>query len=91
MKRAARAGMACAMLALSLRAAQPQTEDPAARAERAAWIEAYVARWRDDACGTHWVGNPSFAACMAMLRREAEAAYRRQAGERHPAPPAASE
>jgi hypothetical protein len=44
---------------------------------RAAFIEAYVAAHREEVCGTHWVGNPTHAACLAMLKREAEAAYAR--------------
>lgn len=87
MRGAVQAGMACAVLALSLQTARPQSEDRAARAERAAWIDAYVARFRDDACGYHWVDNPSFAACMASLRREAEAAYQRDR-EARPGSPA---
>lgn len=47
-------------------------------AERKAFITAHLARHRDEVCGTHWVGNPSFAACMAMLRREAEAEWERR-------------
>jgi hypothetical protein len=50
----------------------------AADAEREAFIAAHLARYRDELCGTHWVGNPSFAACMAMLRREAEAEWERR-------------
>ncbi len=46
--------------------------------QREQWIEAYVAKYREEACGTHWVGNPSFSDCMAALRREAV--------EKHPAP-----
>lgn len=46
--------------------------------EREAFIAAHLARYRDEVCGTHWVGNPSFAACMAMLRREAEAEWERR-------------
>jgi len=38
-------------------------------------IEAHVAKYREEACGTHWVGNPSFTDCMAALRREALAKY----------------
>jgi hypothetical protein len=42
---------------------------------RFVFIERFVATHREEACGMHWVDNPSFAACMAALRREAEAAY----------------
>ena len=54
----------------------------AAEAEREAFIAAHLARYRDEVCGTHWVGNPSFAACMAMLRREAEAEWERRRAAR---------
>ena len=47
-------------------------------AEREAFIAAHLARYRDEVCGTHWVDNPTFAACMAMLRREAEAEWERR-------------
>ncbi|MCS6930943.1 MAG: hypothetical protein NZM27_01875 [Acetobacteraceae bacterium] len=50
----------------------------ASEAERDAFIAAHLARYREEVCGTHWVGNPSFAACMAMLRREAEAEWERR-------------
>jgi hypothetical protein len=53
------------LLASALLAAEP----------REAFIEAYVARHREEVCGTHWVGNPTHAACLAMLRREAERAF----------------
>ena len=46
-----------------------------AAAERGRFIESFAARYREEACGTHWVGNPSFADCMAALRREAESHY----------------
>jgi len=38
-------------------------------------IEAHVAKYREEACGTHWVGNPSFIDCMTALRREAITKY----------------
>ncbi|QYU69565.1 hypothetical protein J4558_05335 [Leptolyngbya sp. 15MV] len=44
-------------------------------ASREAFIAAHVARHREEACGMHWVGNPTHAQCLAMLRREAEAAW----------------
>jgi hypothetical protein len=56
-------------------ASMPRVE---ASDQRERWIEAYVAKYREEACGTHWVGNPSFTDCMAALRREAV--------EKHPAP-----
>jgi hypothetical protein len=52
----------------------------AADAEREAFIAAHLDRYREEVCGMHWVGNPSFAACMAMLRREAEAEWARRRG-----------
>lgn len=48
-------------------AAAPAGGDP-----RAAFIAAHIARHREEVCGTHWVDNPTHAACLAMLRREAE-------------------
>jgi hypothetical protein len=44
---------------------------------RAAFIATYVARHREEVCGTHWVDNPTHAACLAMLRREAELEWTR--------------
>lgn len=52
----------------------------AAADPREAFIAAHVARHREEACGTHWVGNPTHAACLAMLRREAEREWDRRAG-----------
>jgi hypothetical protein len=54
-------------LALTLAQADP----------RAAFVAAYVARHREEVCGTHWVDNPTHAVCLAMLRREAELAWAR--------------
>jgi hypothetical protein len=51
------------------------TLNESAAAERGRFIESFAARYREEACGTHWVGNPSFADCMAALRREAESHY----------------
>lgn len=45
---------------------------------RLAWIEAFVERFRDEACGMHWAGNPVYPACIAQLRWEAERAYAAQ-------------
>jgi hypothetical protein len=42
---------------------------------REAFISAYIAEHRDEACGTHWVDNPTHTQCIAMLRREAERLY----------------
>jgi hypothetical protein len=42
---------------------------------RTQFIENFAAKYREEACGTHWVGNPSFADCMSALRREAESQY----------------
>lgn len=53
---------------------------------RDAFIAAHVARHREEACGTHWVGNPSHAACLDMLRREAEALWAAR-GQAAPAVP----
>lgn len=61
-------------LLLALLPAAARAEDAA----REAFVAAHLARYRDEVCGMHWVGNPSFAACMAMLRREAEAAWERR-------------
>lgn len=47
--------------------------------DRDAFIAAYVAQHREMVCGMHWVDNPVHAKCLAMLRREAEAAFDRQA------------
>lgn len=51
-------------------------------AKREAFIAAYLARYRDEVCGTHWIGNPSFAACMRMLRREAETEWENRRNQR---------
>lgn len=67
-----------ALLAALLLAPLAAAADP----EREAFIAAHLARYRDEVCGTHWVGNPSFAACMAMLRREAEAEWERRRAAR---------
>jgi hypothetical protein len=56
----------------------PAAARAADEAEREAFIAAHLSRHRDEVCGMHWVGNPSFAACMAMLRREAEAEWARR-------------
>lgn len=65
-------------LMLALLPAAARADD----AEREAFIAAHLARYREEVCGTHWVGNPSFVACMAMLRREAEAAWERRRAAR---------
>lgn len=43
--------------------------------DQEAFIAAYVARHRDEVCGTHWVDNPTHAQCIAMLQREARRLY----------------
>lgn len=42
---------------------------------RRAWLDAFVERFRDEACGMHWAGNPVYPSCIAQLRWEAERAY----------------
>ena len=44
-------------------------------ADRRTFVEAHVARYRDEACGTHWSGNPVHAQCLAQLAWEAERAW----------------
>ena len=65
-----------ALLALLL-AAPAAAETPAeAKTEaRLAWINAFVERFRDEACGMHWAGNPVYPPCIAQLRWEAERAH----------------
>jgi hypothetical protein len=55
-------------------------------AARRLWVEAFVERFRDEACGMHWAGNPVYPPCIAQLRWEAEREYAAQHGT--PPPPA---
>ena len=66
--------MRVAMLALVL-AAPAAAQTPAEAEARLAWINAFVERFRDEACGMHWAGNPVYPPCIAQLRWEAERAH----------------
>jgi len=66
--------MRVALLALVL-AAPAAAQTPAETAARLAWINAFVERFRDEACGMHWAGNPVYPPCIAQLRWEAERAH----------------
>lgn len=73
------AGLALLLLVAPAAAEQaPGTARTAAEEARRAWTEAFVERFRDEACGMHWAGNPVYAPCIAQLRWEAERAYAAQ-------------
>ena len=61
-------------LLLAVLVALPAAAETSAEARRA-WIDAFVERYRDEACGMHWAGNPVYPPCIAQLRWEAERAH----------------
>jgi len=63
------------MLLALLLASPVAAETPAEAEARLAWINAFVERFRDEACGMHWAGNPVYPPCIAQLRWEAERAH----------------
>jgi len=70
--------MRAALLALLLAApaaAEAPAQTEAETAARLAWIDSFVERFRDEACGMHWAGNPVYPPCIAQLRWEAERAH----------------